>query len=154
MQEIDDFDRKILSLMQDDARQTTEAIGAQVGLSATAVQRRLKRLRQAGAIRREIAVLDAAVTGKRITLIVQITLNKGRGHAVDGFKARMRGLPEVQQCFYTMGDSDFVLIVTAKDVADYEAFTRRAFFDDATIAHFKTTIAMDTVKSGLDVPLD
>ncbi|MDW3206992.1 MAG: Lrp/AsnC family transcriptional regulator [Alphaproteobacteria bacterium] len=154
MLEIDAFDRKILALVQADCRQTTEAIGAEVGLSPTAVQRRLKRLRAAGAIRREIAVLDGAVTGNRITLIVHVTLTKGRGQAVDGFKARMRKLPEVQQCFYTMGESDFVLIVTAKSVTDYEAFTRRALFDDANVAHFKTTIAMDTVKTGLDVPLD
>lgn len=154
MLNIDAFDRMILALMQTDARQTTEVIGEQVGLSPTAVQRRLKRLRRSGAIRREVAVLDGAVIGDRITLIVHVTLVKGRGRAVDGFKRRMQKLPEVQQCFYTMGESDFVLIVTAKNVADYEAFTRRALFEDPNVAHFKTTIAMDTVKSGLDVPLD
>lgn len=153
MDKLDEFDRKILRLVQENARQTTEALGDAVGLSATAIQRRLKRLRDSGTIRKEVAVVDPAFSGGLITLIVQVTLAKGSGRSVDEFKRRMRRLPEIQQCYYTMGEADFVLIATAPSVSDFEAFTRRAFFDDPAIAHFTTSVAMETVKTGLDVPI-
>lgn len=151
--ELDEFDLKILALVQDDVRQTTDSLGAQVGLSATAVQRRLKRLRQAGVIRQEIAVLNPAALGGRVTLIVTVRLAHGRHDAVDGFKRQMQALPEVQQCYYTMGEADFVLVVTARSVEDYEEFTRRVFFDNKNIAHFTSVMSMSSVKTTLRFPI-
>ncbi len=151
--ELDEFDLKILALVQDDVRQTTDSLGAQAGLSATAVQRRLKRLRQAGVIRKEIAVLNPAALGGRVTLIVTVRLAHGRHDAVDGFKRQMQALPEVQQCYYTMGEADFVLVVTARSVEDYEEFTRRVFFDNKNIAHFTSVMSMSSVKTTLRFPI-
>lgn len=151
--ELDEFDLKILALVQDDVRQTTDSLGAQVGLSATAVQRRLKRLRQAGVIRKEIAVLNPAALGGRVTLIVTVRLAHGRHDAVDGFKRQMQALPEVQQCYYTMGEADFVLVVIARSVEDYEEFTRRVFFDNKNIAHFTSVMSMSSVKTTLRFPI-
>lgn len=141
-------------MLQQDTRHTSEEIGAAVGLSATAVQRRLKRLRESGAIRREIAVLDPAALGGRITLIVTLKISRAQPQEIDALKQRMRTLPEVQQCYHTMGESDFVLIVTAKDVEAYEAFTQRAFYDDPNITHFTSNLAMESVKVGLSFPIE
>ena len=153
MSDLDQFDVAILRCLQDNNRMTTEAIGTAVGLSPTACQRRIKRLRETGAIAAEIAVLDPDRVGGRMTLILQVTLRRGGAHLVDAFRRDIVKVPEVQQCYYVTGDYDFVLIVTAKDMADYERLIRRAFFDDPNIQRFHTAVVMDTVKRGLAMPL-
>ena len=153
MTELDAFDVKLLTLVQEDCRQTSEALADKVGLSPTACQRRLKRLREAGVIRREIAVLDPDRLGGRLTVIVEVVLERGRPDIIDDFKRRMRALPEVQQCYYVTGNSDFVLIVVVDDMKAYEAFTQRVLFASKAIQKFQTTVVMDTVKAGLATPL-
>ena len=154
MLELDDTDRQILALMQKDARHTIEALADATNLSPSTAKRRLNKLRQIGAIRAEVAVLDPRVCrGGVITMVVQVTLLRGRIHAVDRFKRMARETPEVQQCWYVTGDCDFMLIVQAQDMADYERLTERLFFDNTDIQRFQTNVTMDTVKSGLTVPV-
>lgn len=153
MAEFDSFDLKILNLVQEDSRQTTEVLAEKIGLSATACQRRLRRLRESGAIQREIAVIDPEAVGGRITVLVEIILQRGSPQILDDFKRRMRSLPEVQQCFYVTGSSDFVLVVVADDMKAYEGFTHRVLFASETIQRFTTTVVMDTVKAGLTIPV-
>ena len=102
-------------------------MAAAVGLSATACQRRMKRLREAGYIAADVSILDPAKVGRRTTFIVQVDLVRGRADIVDGFKRDMLKVPEVQQCYYVTGEADFVLIVIAEDLAHYEQLTRRLF---------------------------
>lgn len=153
MSDLDTHDLRILDLLQDDARLKSEAIAEDIGLSPTAVQRRIKKLRLSGAIEKEVAVLSPKVLGNRITLIVLVALERGGSHIIDAFHREMRRIPEVQQCYYVTGDYDFTLIVTARDMADYEKLTRDVFFENATIRRFHTIVTMDTVKHGLTIPL-
>jgi len=153
MSEYDDFDLAILREMQRDARQTTDVVGDNVGLSATAVQRRLKRLRARGAISREVAIVDPAIVGGRVTMLVGIVLQRGGAHVVDNFRRSVGPVAEIQQCYYTTGDFDFMLVVSALDMADYEAFTRRIFFENSDIQRFHTIVSIDTVKAGLEIPI-
>lgn len=152
---LDPLDRAILSLLQRDARASSEAIAREVALSPTAVQRRIRRLREAGVIRAEVAVLDPAAVGRGLTAIVGIVLVQGsRDDLIDAFKRRMAARPEVQQCYYVSGEHDFVLIVTARDMADYERVSRALLFNDANIRKFTTTFVLDAVKAGLAVPVN
>lgn len=153
MEEFDRFDTLLLREMQRDARQTSDALADIVGLSPTAVQRRLKRLRHSGVIEKEVAILDPEEAGGWLTLIVEIEIERGSADILDGFKRRMRKTPEVQQCYYVAGDCDFILIVTARTMADYETFTRRVFFDDLNVRKFKTIVVMDVAKLGLELPV-
>ena len=153
MEKLDDFDTSILNCLQENARMTSEIISERVGLSPTACQRRIKRLRDIGAITQEIAVVSPEVVGGRLTLIVQVTLNRGGTHIIDEFKRTIVKVPEVQQCYYVTGACDFILVITAEDMASYEQMTRRVFFDDLNIQRFHTTVAMENVKVGLHLPL-
>ena len=153
MSVLDQFDISILNLLQDDNRMTSEAIAERVGLSPTACQRRIKRLRAEGAIAAEVAVLDPDVVGGRITLIVQVVLAHGRADIVDAFKREVQAMPEVQQCYYVTGEADFILIVTAEDIPAYERLTRRIFFGNPHIQKFQTIVVMDSVKVGLKLPI-
>jgi Lrp/AsnC family leucine-responsive transcriptional regulator len=151
--ELDAFDTRLLALVQEDARRSTEALAHLVGLSPAAVQRRLKRLREEGVIAATVAVLAPAAVGRPMTFVVEVSMERERADLMDAFKRQVRTTPEVQQCYYVTGDTDFLMVVTARDMADYEAFTRRAFFGNPNIRRFRTSVVMDRVKVGLSVPV-
>lgn len=148
---MDDKDLQILKLVQQDARLTAEALGFEIGLSPPAVQKRLKKLRDTGVIEREIAVLAPGRLGREMTVIVQVMLERESRRHMDDFKRSMRGAGCVQQCYYATGDADFILIVVVRDIAEYEEFTQRYFFDQSNVSRFTTSIVMDRVKVSLDV---
>lgn len=77
-----------------------------------------------------------------------------RPEVLDRFKRAMLAAPEVMQCYYITGNGDFMVIMTARDMKDYEAFTRRHFFHDSNVQRFQTNVVMDSVKVGLNVPID
>ncbi len=148
---MDDNDLKILRLVQGNARLTAETIGQDIGLSPAAVQKRLKKLRETGVIEKEIAVLSPAKLGREMTILVEVILERENRAHLDSFKRKMRNAPCVQQCYYTTGEADFMLILVVRDIQEYEAFTQAYFFDESNISRFKTSIVMDRVKTSLDV---
>jgi Lrp/AsnC family leucine-responsive transcriptional regulator len=148
---MDKLDRKILALYQHDTRRVAESIGAEVGLSAAATQRRLKSLRASGAIRAEIAQLDPTILGVRITCIVAISMAPSAAphRQLDRFKRDMAAASEVQQCYHVTGTMDFVVIVMVPAMEDYASFARRWFESNKSVARFDTHVVLDRVKPGL-----
>ena len=117
---IDTFDRRIAADLQLDNRQSIDQLAAEVGLSPSAVHRRIGRMRQAGVITSEVAVLDAKLFGFKMTFIVEVVLEKVRVAEVSAMKQRLKVAPEVQQIYNVTGDIDLVLIVLARDVEQVE----------------------------------
>lgn len=151
---IDEFDKKILALVQKNNRLTADQLSDKVGLSPAACQKRLKKLRDSGVIASDISVLSADAVGRRLTMIVEVTMERENPDQLDDFKRKMLACPEVMQCYYVTGNSDFILVVTAKDMKDYEDFTRMFFFQDSNVRRFHTNVVMDSVKVGLSLPLE
>ena len=149
---MDRIDRKILALYQSDTRRIAESIGGEVGLSAAAVQRRLKRLRESGAIRAEVAQLDGAAVGVPIACIVTLSMAAAPPH-LDRFKRQMRELPQVQQVYHVTGSKDFVLVVTASSMEAYGEFAREWFEMSQHVARYETHVVLDRVKVGLSLPV-
>jgi len=152
---MDRIDRRILALYQEDTRRIAASIGAEVGLSAAAVQRRLKRLRADGVIAREIAVLEPRAVGVPVTCVVLLTMasrSSPAGH-LDRFKKNMRSVPEIQQCYHVTGTSDFVLVVTAASMQDYGAFAHQWFETNGNVTRYETLVVLDRVKTGLSLPV-
>jgi len=154
MSSLDSFDRKILKIMQESNRTTSEQISEQIGLSPAAVQRRVKRMREQQIISSDVSIVNAKALGRAMTLIVRISLEREHINLIDLFKKEMLQREEVQQCYYVTGSTDFIIVVTAFDMEDYEQFTRDAFFDNANIRSFQTHVVMDAVKVGLTLPVD
>jgi Lrp/AsnC family transcriptional regulator, leucine-responsive regulatory protein len=151
--DLDSFDLQILARYQHDTRQTAESIGAAIGLSAAAVQRRLKRLRETGVIEAEIARIAPTAVGFPLCCVVSVDIEREGAAELARFKARMLACPEVQQCYYVTGDTDFVVVVLARDMAAYEAFTRDYLLNDPNVRRFTTHVVMEQVKGGSSVPL-
>lgn len=154
MAPLDSLDVQILERYQRDTQQPAHQIGRAVGLSAAAVQRRLKRLRADKVIEAEVAVVAPAAVGVSVTCLVQVDLDREDQRTLAAFQKRICTYPEVQQCYYVAGQQDFVLVVLAADVAAYEAFTQRALLSDDNVRSFTTQVVLARAKVGLGVPLD
>jgi Lrp/AsnC family leucine-responsive transcriptional regulator len=151
---LDNFDLKILKIMQQSNRVPSDRIAEQIGLSPAAVQRRIKRMREQNVIQADISVVNPQAVGLGVTIIVEVTLERERSDLLDFFKKEMMGNPAVQQCFYVTGSADFILVVTAIDMDDYESFTRDVFFENHNVRNFQSNVVMTHVKKGLTVPVN
>lgn len=153
-QNIDDFDLAILRELQRDNQTPQRLIAEAVGLSAPAVQRRIQRLEDSGAIQANVAVIDPLKVGQSITLLVAVEMESEHGEMLDAAKASFAATPQVQQCYYVTGEADFMLVVIVPSMTEYEALTKRLFFANNNVKRFRTFVAMDRVKVGLTVPID
>lgn len=154
VQTMDRFDAKLLNIVQRNNRLTTEALGKMVGLSQTACQRRLRKLREESIIAEDISVVAPDAIDRRLTMIVQLSIERERPDLLEAFKRSMLATPEVMQCYYVTGIADFVLIVTARDMQDYDEFTKRFFTENPNIRRFQTSVVVNRVKVGLAIPID
>ena len=151
--ELDRFDRQLLNAVQADAGRTSEQLAEQVALSASAVQRRLRRLREAGVIQRETAVLDPAKVGRPTFFVVALEVERERPELLAQLRAWLARHDEVQQAFYVTGTTDFVLVVTAPDTETYDALMQRLVRENANVRRFTTNVALGIVKRGLAIPV-
>lgn len=154
MSSLDKIDAAILAKIQSNNRLTADELSNMVNLSPSACQRRLKRLRSWGIIEADAAILSTKALGRAISMIVLVSLERERADIVDRFKAAVRATREVMMGFYVTGAADFLLLITAKSMEDYEQFTRRFFYENPDIKGFKTMVVMDRVKAGFDFPID
>jgi DNA-binding Lrp family transcriptional regulator len=150
---LDAFDLAILNILQQDNSTPQRVIGEAVNLSAPAVQRRMRRMEEAGVILANVAIIDPARVGQPLTIFVEVELISETAEQIDAAKREFSAVPEVQQCYYVTGEADFVLVVVVPTMGAYEALTRRLFFGNNNVKKFRTFVAMDRVKVGLAVPL-
>jgi DNA-binding Lrp family transcriptional regulator len=123
--DLDATDRAILRALQQDAGQSTGALGRSLGLSQPACWRRIRRLEQAGVIAGRRVVLDAARLGFGVTVFLGVKLAaKGRVSLAD-FERAVTAIPEVQTVEHILGLYDYRLRVVARDIADFERVLRR-----------------------------
>ncbi|CAN7496823.1 Lrp/AsnC family transcriptional regulator [Rhizobium sp. LjRoot254] len=151
---LDEFDRKILAILQADNMTPQRTIGEAVNLSAPAVQRRIKRLTEACVIQANVAVVDPEAVGQPITIFVEVEVFSETAEQIESAKREFAGTPEIQQCYYVTGEADFILVIVVSSMAGYESLTRRLFFGNNNVKRFRTFVAMDRVKVGLAVPLE
>jgi Lrp/AsnC family leucine-responsive transcriptional regulator len=138
----DKFDLLILAELQQDARLPIPELAHRVGLSAPACYRRVRALREAGLIEREVALVAPATMGWPITMLVLVTLERDHGRIVDEIITSLQREPEVMDLWYVTGEQDFVLQVAARDMQSYEQFTRRVLHAREQVRSFKTLVVM------------
>ena len=143
---LDEFDKKLLRLLQKNNRLTTEELSVKVNLSQSAVQRRITKLRNEKIIEADVAVVSPSAIGIGITCVVDVVLQEGNSKAIDKFKTAMKNCAEVQQCYYVTGTYDFVLLVQTKDMSHFEEFSKKHLMDNPNLKHFYTHVVMDKVK--------
>ena len=151
MQDLDEYDKKLLRLLQQNNKMTADELGEIVSLSTSAVQRRLKRLRDEKIIEADVSIISPLAAGIAITCIVDVILEDGNSKALEKFKSTMRKSTEVMQCYFVTGTYDFVIIVNTRDMGHYEEFSKKWLMDNPNVKHFYTHVVMDKVKVGYGI---
>lgn len=150
---IDDFDLKILQFVQVDNQTPQRVIAETIGLSPPAVTRRLQQLREQGVIQRDVSIIDEVAVGRPLTIVVEVTTENERLDLIDAMKERFLACPQVRQCYYVTGEMDFILILNARDMAEYTELTRELFFEGGNVKSFRTCVSMENVKTNGPIPL-
>ena len=153
MEPIDHFDRKILGIIQIDCQMKAEAIGDLVGLSASAVQRRLKRMRESGIITAEIALVERKAAGNPMTFIAGMEIERENYDALSKFRLWLTKQEHIQQVYYVTGSVDLVAIITARDVEQYDEITANLMSENPQIKRIHTNVVLKDVKLGMFVPI-
>ena len=152
--QLDSFDRRLLDRVQRNADLSAEAIGQEIGLSGSAVLRRLKRLKAAGVIQAEVALVDPAKVGKPTFFIVALEVERERPELMSRLRQWLGNEDQVQQAFYVTGSADFILVITARDVESYDALMTRLMADNPNVRRFTTNVALGVSKRGVFVPVE
>jgi Lrp/AsnC family leucine-responsive transcriptional regulator len=150
---LDQFDRSILEVVQRDCQLKAEAIADKVGLSPSAVQRRLRRLRDEGIITAEIAVVNRKATSFPMTFITGMEIERDNYDALARFRAWADRQEHVQQVYYVTGQVDLVAIITARDVEHYDDITAQLMAENPQIRRMHTNVVLRDVKVGLHIPV-
>jgi len=153
MAKLDDLDLKILEIVQRNNQVTSETISRRVGLSSSAVQRRLNRLRKNKTIELEVSAVSPLAVGRNLSAVVSIKLDREAPQLLKKFKELVLTMPEIMQCYYVTGDTDFVLLVTSRDMQDYNLFLQRLADQFPHIARLDTNVVLERIKIGLSLPL-
>ena len=151
--DLDGFDRQLLNLVQQDSAQSAEQLAQSVALSVSAIQRRLRRLREAGVIERDCAILNPRLVGAPTFFVVAVQVERERPELLAQLRRWLAAEPYVQQAFYVTGEADFVLIVTAPDTATYELVMATMVAENANVRRFTTNVVLGVVKQGLTIPV-
>ena len=154
---IDSIDLALLEQLQSDSSPSNQDLAAKVHISPATCLRRVKRLREAGLIEREMAVLNpqrlAAALGHGLEAVVEVSLDR-QGHAEqEAFEQRVVGDAAVQQCYRVSPGPDFILIVYARDMPDYLALAQRLFTSDANVRNVKAFFSVKRAKFRPRVPV-
>ena len=151
--ELDRFDRQLLNLVQQDAGQTAEQLAEQVALSPSAIQRRLRRMREDGVIVRDAAIVDPRKVGRPTFFIVSLQVEREKPELLAQLRTWLAAQEHIQQAFYVTGEADFVLVITAPDTETYDALMSRLVGDNPNVKRFTTNVALGVVKRGLTIPI-
>lgn len=151
--QLDRFDRQLLNLVQQDSSLAAERLAEQVALSPSAIQRRLRRMREQGVIMRDAAVLDPAQIGRPNFFIVSLEVERERPELLAQLRSWLNEQEQIQQAFYVTGEVDFVLIVTAPHMEAFEALMSRLLQENANVKRYTTNVALGLVKRGLSIPV-
>jgi Lrp/AsnC family transcriptional regulator len=149
---MDAIDRKILSVLQEDASLSVAEIGNRVGLSSTPCWKRIQRLEADGVIQRRVAVVDQNQVGLGITVFVSVETGDHSQEWLDRFAKTVGAMPEVMEFYRMAGDVDYMLRVVAPDIAGYDTFYKK-LISTVPLKNVTSRFAMEKIKSTTALPI-
>lgn len=150
---LDHLDLRILDALQKDATLSTTDIASQVGLSQSPCWRRINLLEGAGVIKRRVALIAREKIGLDVLVFVQVKLSSHAWQSLPKFKQKIVSFPEVIQCFVTMGDFDFILLVATQTIEDYNHFVQQKLAQIPGVQSIDSRIVLEETKNTTELPL-
>jgi DNA-binding Lrp family transcriptional regulator len=151
---IDELDRSILGILQEEGRITNVELASRVGLTAPPCLRRMRALEEAGVIRGYHAELDAGQLGYGIMVFALVSLRSQAEDALRAFEAHVAELPQVRECHMLNGEIDFILKIVAHDLQSFQSFLTSKLTPAPNVASVKTSLTIRTSKVSCGIPVD
>ena len=149
---MDAIDRKIVKVLQGNARASLQEIGRIVGLSSSPCWERIRKLEATGVIEGYTVRLNPQALGLNDTVLVQVTLDSHSDNTLEKFGETLAAIPEVIEAYLVSGDYDYLLRVAVKDTRDYERLLREQLYKIKGIRHSKSSFVLRTLKKA-DLPI-
>jgi DNA-binding Lrp family transcriptional regulator len=151
---IDELDRSILGILQEEGRITNVELASRVGLTAPPCLRRMRALEESGVIRGYHAELDPGALGYSIMVFALVSLRSQAEDDLRAFEAHVAELPEVRECHMLNGEIDFILKIVAHDLQSFQAFLTSKLTPAPNVASVKTSLTIRTSKTSCGIPVD
>lgn len=150
---LDETDKKILRLLQEDAHLTLKDIASKINLSLTPVHDRVKRLEKEGVIEKYVSILNRKKLGKNLTVYCQVTLVKQTHNISEGFNQSIMDMPEVLECDFVSGTFDYMLKVVLPDMESYHHFHQKKLSVLPEVSLINSFFIISEVKSTTVLPI-
>jgi Lrp/AsnC family leucine-responsive transcriptional regulator len=150
---IDDVDKNILVILQENGKITNVQLAAKVGLSPPAVLERVKKLEERGIIEKYVAILNEKSVGKRSIAYVSVSLSMHQLETIENFRKKILECPDVLECYHIAGEDDYLLKIANEDIDSYEQFLLHTLTKIPGINKIKTTFVLSTIKKDTMLPL-
>ncbi|MEN7551187.1 Lrp/AsnC family transcriptional regulator [Rapidithrix thailandica] len=146
MENLDLIDRKILGLLQNNARITMKEIAAATGISTTPAYERVKRMERQGIIKGYVTLLDKERINRQLTVFCQVTLKSHSKPDIVKFEKHIFQFSEIMECYHTAGSFDYLLKIMVADMDAYQKFIMEKLAETEAMAHFQSVFVMGDVK--------
>ena len=150
---IDELDRKLLTVLQDDARRPASELARKLKLSGPGLQKRMRKLEERGVIRRYAAIVNREAAGLGILCFVHIMLAHHRPDSIKRFPDRIKNMREVLECHFLTGEFDYLLKVVCANHEDLEKFLFERLMKVPGVDRTRTSIVVKEVKATTALPL-
>lgn len=144
--DLDRTDLRILSELQRDGRLPIVELAGRVSLSATACQRRVRKLEEGGVIARYAAILDPVALGRQVEAFVRVSIERQSRDVTQAFEDAVRERPEVRACYVMTGDLDFLLHVLVPDLQAFAEFSMKILIGLPGVKDVRSSLVLDAIK--------
>ena len=151
---LDDIDKKILEILQTNAKITNAQLSIDIGLSPAPTLERVRKLEHLGIIKSYHAVVDNEQLGLGVGVFIQVSLANHKKNDILTFIEKINQIPEIIECHHITGAGDFLLKVLAKDVANYQQFILNKLADIEEIGNMQSLVILATYKNAKVMPIN
>lgn len=150
---LDEIDKRILVILQKNAKITNAQLSQDIGLSPAPTLERVKKLEQSGLIKSYHAELDTEMLGLGVQMFVQVMLKGHNKQNIDMFMDAIRDIPEVIECHHVTGNSDLILKIISRDIGSYQKFMLENISEIEVVDNLQSMVILSTLKDSKDMPL-
>ena len=150
---LDNYDRHILRILQQDGRISNQQLADEVGLSTAACWRRVKALEDKGVLRQYTALVNPETLDYGLCVFMLVTLLRHSRDSALEFEEAVKSCPEVLQCYAVTGNADFVLRVVIPDMATYDQFLTDKIFSLPGVSQVKSNFTLREIKYETAIPV-
>lgn len=151
---LDDTDKKLLSLLQKNAKMTTKQLAHHLNLSTTPVFERIKRLERTGVIEKYAAIINKEKIGKELVVFCNVSLKQHAHDVIREFESEIKKLPEVIECHHIAGMFDYTLKIITQNMKTYHHFIYNKLASVNNIGNVQSSFVMQEIKSGTELHPD